>query len=358
MRDLLDDYDRITAEGARAGRAVVVSIWGSAPRPEGSSLIAAADGRFAGSVSGGCVETTAVQEIRAVLADGVPRVVSYGVTNERAWEVGLACGGTIRVWVEPTVPELALKAARAQEGSVVVTVMGSGSGSDRPDVALAGHSIRILEDGSSDGSAANQWLGAAAGPAALAALERERTTTAVIAAPSGEAVEVLLEVYPRRPRLLIFGATLVAQAMVPMAKALGYFTCVADGREAFLVPERFPGADRLLRAWPEEAFREMGLDRGTCVCVLSHDPKFDEPALDIALRSPARYVGAIGSRQTQAGRRERLRKAGFSEAEVARLHGPIGLDLGGRSAAETALAILAEMTMTRYGAAGLRTSRS
>jgi xanthine dehydrogenase accessory factor len=358
MRDLLDDYDRITADGVRVGRAVVVSVWGSAPRPEGSSLIATADGRFAGSVSGGCVETTAVQEIGAVLADGVPRVVSYGVTNERAWEVGLACGGTIRVLMEPDVSGLALKAARAQEGSVVVTVMGSAPGSDSPDLAHAGGSVRVLEDGSSEGSAADQWLGVAAGPAALAALERERTATAIITAPSGRPVEVLLEVYPRPPRLLIFGATLVAQAMVPMAKALGYFTCVADGREAFLVPERFPDADRLLRAWPEEAFREVGLDRGTCVCVLSHDPKFDEPALDIALRSPARYVGAIGSRQTQAARRDRLRKAGFSEAEVARLHGPIGLDLGGRSAAETALAILAEMTMTRYGAAGVRPSRA
>jgi xanthine dehydrogenase accessory factor len=358
MRDLLDDYDRITTGGVPVGRAVVLSVWGSAPRPEGSSLIATADGRFAGSVSGGCVETTAVQEIGAVLADGVPRVVSYGVTNERAWEVGLACGGTIRVFVEPVVPELALKSARAQVGSVVVTVIGGAPGSDRTDAAITGRSVRVLGDGSQEGGAEDRWLGDTARSTALAALERERTTTAVITAPSGNSIEVLLEVYPRPPRLLIFGATPVAQAMVPMAKALGYFTCVADGREAFLVPERFPDADRLLRAWPGEAFREMGLDRGTCVCVLSHDPKFDEPALDMALRSPARYVGAIGSRQTQAGRRERLRKAGFSSEEVARLHGPIGLDLGGRSAAETALAILAEMTMTRYGAAGLRTGRA
>jgi xanthine dehydrogenase accessory factor len=358
MRDLLDEYDRIASGGARVGRAVVVSVWGSAPRPEGSSLIAAADGRFAGSVSGGCVETTAVREIGAVLAEGTPRLVSYGVTNERAWEVGLACGGTIRVFMEPVVSELALKSARAQEGSVVVTVIGSAPGSESPEGALTGCSVRVLEDGSYEGSAEHRWLADAARSAALAALERERTTTAVITAPSGEPVEMLLEVYPRPPRLLIFGATLVAQAMVPMAKALGYFTCVADGREAFLVPERFPDADRLLRAWPEEAFREMGLDRGTCVCVLSHDPKFDEPALEIALRSPARYIGAIGSRQTQAGRRERLRTAGFSDEEVARLHGPIGLDLGGRSAAEMAIAILAEMTMTRYGAAAVRTGRA
>ena len=354
MRDLLEDYERLATPGAQLGRAVVTSVWGSAPRPEGSSLLATVDGRFAGSISGGCVETSAVQEIGAVLTAGTPRLVTYGVTNERAWEVGLACGGTIRVFVEPTISALVVKAARAPEGSVVATVIGAPS--ERGDEAepLAGHSVRVLEDGSWEGREEDRWLGIAARPEALAGLERERSSTTTLATPAGRPVDVLLEVYPRPPKLLIFGATLVAQAMVPMAKALGYFTCVADGREAFLVPERFPQADRLLLAWPAEAFREVGLDRGTCVCVLSHDPKFDEPALDIALRSPARYVGAIGSRQTQASRRERLRQAGFTAEEIGRLRGPIGLDLGGRSAAETALAILAEMTMTRYGAAGLR----
>jgi xanthine dehydrogenase accessory factor len=333
---------------------VVVSIWGSAPRPEGSSLLASLDGRFAGSISGGCVESSAVEAIGDVLAAGTPRLVSYGVTNERAWEVGLACGGTIRVFVEPVIPKLAVKAARAQEGSVVVTVIGTEPGRIGEAELLTGRSVRILEEGAWEGAEEDRWLGIGARQEALDALARERSSTVTLVAPSGIPIEVLLEVYPRPPKLLIFGATLVAQAMVPMAKALGYFACVADGREAFLAPERFPQADRLLLAWPAEAFREVGLDRGTCVCVLSHDPKFDEPALEIALRSPARYVGAIGSRQTQASRRDRLRRAGVSERDVSRLRGPIGLDLGGRSAAETALAILAEMTMTRYGATGLR----
>ena len=354
MRDVLQEYDRLASGGVQVGRAVVTSVWGSAPRPEGSSLLATADGRFAGSVSGGCVETAAVQEIGAALAAGTPRLVSYGVSNERAWEVGLACGGTIRVFVEPMVSGLAVKAARALEGSVVATVIAAAPEGHAGEQLLIGRSVRVLEDGACEGFEEASWLGIGSRQAALDALARERSTTVTVGAPSGNPVEVLLEVYPRPPKLLIFGATLVAIAMVPMAKALGYSTCVADGREAFLVPERFPYADRLLLAWPAEAFREMGLDRGTCVCVLSHDPKFDEPALEIALRSPARYVGAIGSRQTQAARRDRLRRAGFGDQEIARLHGPIGLDLGGRSAAETALAILAEITMTRYGATGLR----
>jgi xanthine dehydrogenase accessory factor len=144
----------------------------------------------------------------------------------------------------------------------------------------------------------------------------------------------------------------IAAALVPLAKSLGYRTVVADGREAFLSRERFPDADELVLAWPEEAFAKVGLDPATYVCVLSHDPKFDEPALEIALRSPAAYIGAIGSRKTQASRRERLTAAGFTEDELARLRGPIGLDLGGRQPAETALAILAEMTAVRYGGTG------
>jgi xanthine dehydrogenase accessory factor len=141
-------------------------------------------------------------------------------------------------------------------------------------------------------------------------------------------------------------------ALVPMARALGFRTTVADGRQAFVTRERFPDADELLVAWPAEAFAKTGLDGATYVCVLSHDPKFDEPALEIALRSPAPYIGAIGSRATQAARRERLRSLGFSAADLARLHGPVGLDLGGRTPAETALGIMAEMTMVRYGGSG------
>ena len=339
MRDLLQDYDRFTAAGERPGRAVVTSVWGSAPRPEGSSMLATAAGVMAGSVSGGCVEAATAIEIVSAIERGTPRLVTYGVSDEKAWEVGLACGGTIKVLVQPAVPGEVLAAARGPGGEVVAT---------RTDGTEAGRLARIHEDGRVEGALATSVPPDALGAAALEALRRERSTTVSLATPAGSA-EVFLEVYPRRPRLVIFGGVHIATALVPLARLLGYRTIVADGRQAFLTAERFPEADELILAWPEEAFERIGLDAGCYVCILSHDPKFDEPALRLALRSRAAYIGAIGSKKTQSKRREWLRSEGFGDADIARLHGPIGLDLGGRDPAETALAILAEMTAARYG---------
>jgi xanthine dehydrogenase accessory factor len=338
MRDLLTDYERFVATGKPFGRAVVTSVWGSAPRPEGSCMLATADGAIAGSVSGGCVETATALEIEAAIARGSPKLVTFGVTDEQAWEVGLACGGTIKVFVEPTVRPEVLQAARGTVGEVVVSVIaGPESGS-----------IRVLENGRVEGRLPEEVPIEPVRDAALAALKKESSTSQTLETAKGP-ITVFLEVFPRRPRLVIFGGVQIAVALVPLAKALGYHTIVADGRQAFLDRERFPQADELILAWPAEAFERIGIDSACYICVLSHDPKFDEPALQVALRSPAAYVGAIGSRKTQAARRERLRESGLSEAQVARLHGPIGLDLGGRQPAETALAILAEMTSVRYG---------
>jgi xanthine dehydrogenase accessory factor len=340
MRDLLSEYEALASAGL-VGRAVVTQVWGSAPRPEGASLLANAAGGMAGSVSGGCVEGAAAEEIRAALARGTARKVGWGVTHERAWEMGLSCGGTIEVLVEPRVRPEILAAARRESGSVVATVIGG--------AAPVGSGL-VLEEGS-------QPVGLGDLPPALLAPIAERAAAALgglrcrvepVAWEGGE-VEVFLEVFPRRPTLLIFGGVHIAMALVRLARPLGFRTVVADGREAFLTRERFPDADQLLLGWPEEVFRRVGLDAATCVCILTHDPKFDEPALELALRSPACYIGAIGSKQTQAHRRERLQSAGFSAAEIARLHGPIGLDLGGRNPAEIALAILAEITAVRYG---------
>ena len=341
MRDLLTDYERFVAAGQPFGRAVVTSVWGSAPRPEGSCMLAAADGTIAGSVSGGCVESATALEIEEAIARGSPKLVTFGVTDERAWEVGLACGGTIKVFVEPTVRPEVLEAARGNGGNVVVSVV-AGPG--------LGGSVRVLENGRVEGKLPIDLPMDAVRDAALAALRKETSTSQALETADGP-ITLFFEVFPRRPRLVIFGGVQIAVALVPLAKALGYHTIVADGREAFLDRERFPDADELLLAWPEEAFARIGLDSACYVCVLSHDPKFDEPALQVALRSPAAYVGAIGSRKTQTARRERLRESGLTEAQVERLHGPIGLDLGGRQPAETALAILAEMTAVRYGKA-------
>lgn len=347
MRDLLTDYERFVATGRPFGRAVVTSVWGSAPRPEGSCMLAAADGTIAGSVSGGCVESATALEIEAAIGRGSPKLVTFGVTDERAWEVGLACGGTIKVFVEPTVRAEVLEAARGTGGEVVVSVV-AGPG--------LGGSVRVFEDGRVEGSLTSRLPLDAVRQAALGALKKEASTSQALETPEGP-ITLFLEVFPRRPRLVIFGGVQIAVALVPLAKALGYHTIVADGREAFLDRKRFPDAELML-AWPEDAFARIGLDSSCYVCVLSHDPKFDEPALQIALRSSAAYVGAIGSRKTQAARRERLRESGLTDTEVERLHGPIGLELGGRQPAETALAILAEITAVRYGGSARRGEKS
>jgi xanthine dehydrogenase accessory factor len=335
MRDLLTQHQHFLATGRPFGRAVVTSVWGSAPRPPGSSMLATVDGAIGGSVSGGCVESATAIEIATAIARGSPALVKFGVSDERAWEVGLACGGTIEVFIEPSVRPEVLDAARGPGGEVVVTVI------DGPGL---GRSLRIFDDGRASGDLPADPVR----DAALAALSREASVTTALDTPEGP-VTVFLEVYPRRPRLVIFGGVHVAAALVPLARALGYYTIVADGRSAFLDRERFPEADELILGWPDEAFAKIGLDRSCYVCVLSHDPKFDEPALLAALQSSARYIGALGSKKTQAARREWLRSRGASEETLARLHGPIGLDLGGRHPAETALAILAEMTAVRYG---------
>lgn len=341
MRDLLPDYQRLRDSGAPVGRAVVTSVWGSAPRPEGACLLATATGGIAGSVSGGCVEGATVAEIQEAIARGTPKLVTFGVSDETAWSVGLACGGTIRVWVEGEVSARVLAAARGEGGTIVGTLTGGEAGS--------GGSLTVDETGTVDADPGLAWLGDAVRAPALAALRREQSTTVEVPTPDGGSCAVFLEVFPRRPVLFVIGAVHIALALVPLARALGWHTVVADGRAAFLTPERFPGADQLVAAWPEEAFRQVGITPATYVCLLSHDPKFDEPALRIALRSAAPYVGAIGSKKTQAKRRERLAAEGYTAAEVAKLFGPIGLDLGGRAPAETALAILAQVTAVRYG---------
>jgi xanthine dehydrogenase accessory factor len=348
MRDLLADYERFARSGTPFGRAVVTSVWGSAPRPEGSSMLASADGVIAGSVSGGCVESATALEIEQAIARGSPKLVTFGVTDDLAWEVGLACGGTIRVFVEPTVRPEVLEAAGGPGGEVLASII---------DGPALGQSVHIFEDGRVKGRLSAPLPQDEVRAAAREALRKETSTSRVFETRDGP-VTLFFEVFPRQPRLVIFGGVQIAVALVPLAKALGYRTIVADGRQAFLDRIRFPEADELMLAWPEEAFQRIGLDSSCYVCVLSHDPKFDEPALHLALRSQAAYVGAIGSRKTQSARRERLREAGLTEDQIGRLHGPIGLDLGGRQPAETALAILAEMTAVRYGGSVKRTEKT
>jgi xanthine dehydrogenase accessory factor len=361
-------------EGVEAGRAVVVRTFGSAPRPEGAVLLAAADGRIAGSVSGGCVEGAAAEEIALARRTGRSRVVRYGISDEQAWSVGLACGGTIDVLVEPFVRPEAVDAAVATSGSASAT-SGSASATSESAAGRAARAVVIplpadspgpdfgphpaglgeppaaaivaWEDGRLDGSLGDPAADAELVRLAADALARGTSRTVEIGGRS-----LFVEAYPLRPRLVIVGAVQVAVSLVALARALGYETVVVDGRRAFATRERFPDADRLVVGWPDEVADEIALGPADSVAVLSHDVKFDEPAIVAALARGCRYVGAVGSRRTQADRRARLREAGVSEDDLARLRGPIGLDLGGRAPAETALAIMAEVVAARHGGSG------
>jgi len=322
MRELLADLQRFDGAGP-AARAVVLGTWGSAPRPAGAVLLAAADGRMAGSVSGGCVENAVLQEIAAARESGRPKQLRYEVNDETAWAVGLACGGTIEILVEPAVSPEVRRAAADPLGSVVVTRLSDGA------------RWRVREDKGIEGS---MTLVSSVVAEALAALRAER---------SAEGAGLFYEVFARRPELVIVGAGHIAQELVPLARRMGFRTLVLDGREAFLTVERFPDADELVRGWPAEQLPRF-LGPASYVAVLSHDPKFDEPCVRLALRSPARYVGVIGSKKNQEKRRAALRAEGFTPEEIGRLRGPIGLPLGGKQPNEVALSIVAEIVKDRY----------
>jgi xanthine dehydrogenase accessory factor len=356
---IVHDYQRLLERREPVGRAVVTQVWGSAPRPAGAVMFATASGAILGSVSGGCVENAVAEEVQQAITRGTAKLVTFGVSDESAWEVGLSCGGTISVFVEPTVRDWVLDSARGEGGVVIATVV-AGPG-------LAGASWLLRDDGDSEpiapppgGSeeerdAAMRRLDAvldAVHAAAREVLANATSRTAVFTTADGEQLTVLLELFPRQPKLVIFGGVHVAQALTALARPLGFRTYVADGRASWLTRERFPDADELVLAWPTEAFERIGLDANTFVVLLSHDPKFDDPAMEAALRSPAPYVGAIGSKRTQEKRRTRLLESGFLASDLSRLRGPIGLDLGGRQPMETALAILAEITAVRFGGTG------
>ena len=354
MRELLDTYRAWQASGVEIGRAVVVRTFGSAPRPEGAVLLAGVDGRIAGSVSGGCVEGAAYEEIERARRDGVSRVIRYGISDEQAWDVGLACGGTIDVLVEPMVrPEVVAAGADLGRGRAVITTLpadspGPAFGPHEPGAGEpGGPTIVVADDGSLEGSLGDPALDAELVRLSLAALASGTSRTVELGGRS-----LFIEAYPVRPRLVVVGAVQVAIALVAVAREIGYETVVIDGRAAFATAERFPHADRLVVGWPDEVADEIGLGPTDAVAVLTHDVKFDEPAIVAALQRGCRYVGAVGSRKTQADRRERLLAAGVTLDELARLRGPIGLDLGGRAPAETALAILAEIVAERHGGSG------
>ena len=334
--ELTDTIAAWQRSGVRLALATVIKVNGSAPRDEGAKMVVAEDGRIAGSVSGGCVEAAVAEEAMAVLASGTPTIARYGIDRKMMWDVGLSCGGTIEVFIEPLTiaPPSSVTAV-----SVCTVVRGP---------QFIGRKMSVSADGATRGD-----LGEAALNALVAAQTPELIDAGRSATLQAGAYEVFVDVTLPKPRALIVGAVHIAVALCKMAAQAGFDVTVIDPRPALCNKERFPDAARLDIRWPDDALADVVLDENTYVAVLTHDEKFDDPTLLRVLPSRARYVGAIGSRKTQGLRRERLREADVPEDAVERLHGPIGLDIGAQSPEEIAVAILAEMIAAKYQREGL-----
>ena len=355
MRDIAEAIGTWHATGKRFAMATVVRTWNSAPRQPGAAMAVAEDGEVVGSVSGGCVEGAVYEVAREVIASGRPAVERYGVSDEDAFTVGLTCGGTIEVLVRPMgaahFPELPEVLRRISLGTpvAVATVL---------EPTLSGGRLVVLphEDGIL-GSLGDGRLDE--GVAARAHGMVAHGTTGVIRVGRGGEqrgieVAVLVESFAPPPRMLVFGAIDFAGAMARMGKFLGYHVTVCDARPVFATRKRFPDADKVVVQWPHRYLDENPVDENTVICVLTHDPKFDVPLLERALTTPARYVGAMGSRRTHEDRLARLRAVGVTEEALSRLASPIGLDLGGHTPEETAVAITAEIIALRWGGSGSR----
>jgi xanthine dehydrogenase accessory factor len=337
MRDVLEAAARWQEEGQSVALATVVDVRRSAPRAPGAKMAVSDTGQISGAVSGGCVEGAVVEVCERVLGGAPPQLLHFGIADEQAWDVGLPCGGEIDVWVQAhgggRFTELARGGGRACE----VTALEGGQ---------AGAKLLVEPGGRRSGSLGDVELEeqAAAEAEELLWVERSERRGALffdVAAPA--------------PRLILFGAVDIAAALCTLARDAGWRPFVIDPRARFATPARFPEAEQVLAAWPDPALTALGgIDRATSLVVLTHDPKLDDAALAVALRSPARFIGAMGSRRAQAARRERLLAAGFAEQDLARLSAPVGLDLGAISPQETALSILAEVVATRHGRAGGR----
>lgn len=327
MREITEHLNRWLTSGESVALATVVWAEGPSPRSVGSRMAMTASGKMTGSVSGGCVEGAVFREAQEVLSQGAPKRLRYSAVDEEGWEVGLACGGTIEVYVEALAEiHRKLLAALAEEENVgLATRLG-----DRQHL-LAWPDGRV----EGDRSLAADLTGLFPGPAA----ELHHT-------PEGD---VFLEVFAPPQTLTIVGAVHIAMPLVSLAQTLGFRVRLVDARRAFATRDRFPTVDELVVAWPRDALEPQHLRAQDAIVVLTHDPKFDVPALELALRSPVGYIGLLGSTSTQAKRHAALRQRGFGREGLARIHGPVGLDLGGKSPAEIALAILAEIVAVRRG---------
>ncbi|MBI3214623.1 MAG: XdhC family protein [Mycobacterium sp.] len=364
MRDVLNDLLTVWRGGQTAGVATVVRTFSSAPRLPGAAMIVAPDGTVSGSVSGGCVEGAVYDLATEVTGSGTPVLQRYGVSDEAALQVGLTCGGTLDIFVEPvsqrTFGELAAVADDVERHRpvAVATVIA------HPDRTWVGRRLVLHADRVS-GSLGSARADAAVTDDARGLLAAGRSDVLTYG-PDGQrrglGMEVFVTSYAPRPRMLVFGAIDFAAAVAAQGAFLGYRVTVCDARPVFATAARFPTADEVVVDWPHRYLAAQAaagaLDARTVICVLTHDPKFDVPLLEVALRLPeVAYIGAMGSRRTHEDRLARLVEAGLGAAELARLSSPIGLDLGGRTPEETAVSIAAEIIARRWGGGGLPLGR-
>jgi xanthine dehydrogenase accessory factor len=352
MRDLLAHLDEWWDRGDDFAVATVVSVRGSAPRQPGASMAVRADGEVVGSVSGGCVEGAVYELANEVLATREPVLQTYGISDEDAFSVGLTCGGILDILVrpasaaeQPTFRAVADAIEREEPVALATVIDGAG-----PVAAQ----IAVWAD-RTDGTLGTEGLDVAVIDDARGMLAQGQTGVRHYG-PTGERrqddVAVFVESFAPAPRMLVFGAIDFAAAVARIGKYLGYRVTVCDARPVFATEKRFPDADEVVCEWPHRFLAGTAVDERTVITVLTHDPKFDVPLLEVALRTPAAYIGAMGSRRTHDDRLARLRECGLTEDELARLRSPIGLDLGARTPEETAVSIAAEMIGLRWGGTG------
>lgn len=348
MHEVIDGTATWFREGTPFALITVVRIFGSAPRLPGIAMAVAASGEVIGSVSGGCIEGAVYDEALSVLESAMPVTCSYGITDADAFAVGLTCGGDIDVFVEPVdgrryphYLDLADEVARGNAVAVATIIEGARLG----DHVIVGADRSDRRDIDEDTALAR------IGEQALAMLA-QGCTGQVTVGTGPERSTVFVESFPTPPRLIVFGATDFAGALVAAGKLLGYRTTLCDAREVFATSTRFPEVDELIVEQPFRYLASTTTDERTAICVLTHDPKFDVPLLEVALRSGAGYIGALGSRRTHEDRLARLRAAGLGESELARLRSPIGLDLGASTPQETAVSILAEVISSKHATSG------
>ena len=355
MSELFDQIDSLRQAEGKAALATLVSTHGTTPRKEGAKMWVGEDGRILGSVTiGGCVDAEVMAEAEDVLSGARPKLLSLDLGDEDAWEIGLTCGGTIEVFLEP----VALGAGPAKDGALAlyetlrshVATGGSGALLTRMDPPEAGAKLLLLDDGRRVGSLGDAALDAAAPAAARGPLGTGVSRT--VGLGPGEAVKVFVEVHLPPPTLLVVGGSHVAMPLVTLARSLGYRTVVVDGRPRLATRERFPDVDELLVGIPSELVRGIPLRPTTALVLVAHDYKYDLPVLRHALSGEVGYIGMLGSRRRGDAILRMLREEGIPEESLGRIRVPIGLDLGAKTAPEIALAILAEIVASRYGGTG------